>query len=267
MGCKLGNVIDAVEEIVPSGFAEDWDNSGMQLGDRDWLVERIWVALDPLPEVISAACQKNIDLVITHHPLIFKPLTVIDTSTLEGSVIQQALDHHVAIYSAHTNLDRVTDGVNDVLATRIGLCNTIPFSIDVVSGKPGFGRIGELVQPTPIVVLANHLKQVLGIGHVKIAGNLDMHVKTVAVCSGSGSSMVNAFFDTGADVFISGDLKYHDARSFEFAQKTLIDIGHFASEHLIVETFAEKLGHHFQSKGLSPVVAPYMLEKDPFAII
>jgi dinuclear metal center YbgI/SA1388 family protein len=267
MGSKLGHVIDAVEEIVPGEFAEDWDNSGLQLGGRDWLVERIWVALDPLPEVISAACQKNINLVITHHPLIFKPLAVIDTRTLEGSVIQQALDHHLAIYSAHTNLDRVTDGVNDVLAARIGLCDTIPFPKDVVSGKPGFGRVGELVQPMPVVVLAKHIKEALGIGHVKIAGNLDRRVKRVAVCSGSGSSMVGAFFDTGADVFISGDLKYHDARNVEFAQKALIDIGHFASEHLIVETLAEKLGRHFQNKGLSLAVAPYLLEKDPFGII
>ena len=68
MGCKLGNVIDAIEEIVPSEYAEDWDNSGMQLGGRDWQIEKIWVALDPLPEVISAACEKDVNLVITHHP-------------------------------------------------------------------------------------------------------------------------------------------------------------------------------------------------------
>ncbi len=145
MGCKLGKVIDAVEEIVPSEFAEEWDNSGMQLGDRDWQVERILVALDPLPEVISAAWQADVDLVITHHPLIFKPLTTIDVSRLEGFVIQQALDHHVAIYTAHTNLDRIKDGVNDVLASRIGLRNTTSLSIDGVSGKPGFGRMGSLV--------------------------------------------------------------------------------------------------------------------------
>ncbi len=267
MGCKLGNVIDAVQEIVPSEFVEDWDNSGMQLGDPDWQVERIWVALDPLPEVISAACQRDVDLVITHHPLIFKPLTSIDVSTLEGFVIQQALDHHVAIYSAHTNLDRIKDGVNDVLASRVGLCNTTSLSSDVVSGNPGFGRIGNLVRPTPLAVLVNNLKQVLDIAHVKVSGNLDMIVKTVAVCSGSGSSMVRSFFDAGADVFISGDLKYHDARNFEFARKALIDIGHFASEHLIVESFAERLNRHFHSKGLILAVEPYMFEKDPFVII
>lgn len=267
MGCKLGSVIDAVEEIIPSELAEDWDNSGLQLGDPDWQIERIWVALDPLPEVISAACRRDVDLVITHHPLIFKPLSVVDASTLEGFVIQQALGHRVAIYSAHTNLDRIKDGVNDVLATRIGLSNITSLPADVVSGKPGFGRVGNLTQPTSLAALAGSLKQTLGLDHVKITGDLDMTVKTAVVCSGSGSSMVSAFFQTGADVFISGDLKYHDARYFEFAKKALVDIGHFASEHLIVETFAERLNHHFHGKGLMLTVEPYTFEKDPFVII
>jgi len=267
MACKLGNVIDAIEEIVPSDFAEEWDNSGMQVGDRDRQIKKIWVALDPLPQVISAACQEDVDLVITHHPLIFKSLTSIDVSTVEGFVIQQALDHRLAIFSAHTNLDRAQNGVNDILASRIGLSNTHCLSNDLISGIPGFGKIGELLQATSLSVLAKNLKQTLGIDHVKVAGNLDMRVKTVAVCSGSGSSMVSAFLDSGADVFVSGDLRYHDARTFEFAQKALIDIGHFASEHLIVETFAQQLDRHFQSKGLTLVVEPYTIEKDPFVMI
>ena len=237
MGCKLAEVIDAVEEIVPGEFAEEWDNCGMQLGDPEWRIEKIWVALDPLPEVIAAASQTDVDLVITHHPLILKPLSTIDVSRQEGFIIQQALDRQVAIYAAHTNLDRVKDGVNDALASRIGLCNITSLSIEGGSGKPGFGRIGNLEQPTPLALLVSTIKQTLDIDHVKVAGNLDTRVKKVAVCSGSGSSMVSAFFDAGADVFISGDLKYHDARNFEFAQKALIDIGHFASEHLIVEIF------------------------------
>ena len=130
MGCKLAEVMDAVEEIVPGEFAEEWDNCGMQLGDPDWQVEKVWVALDPIPEVIAAACQADVDLVITHHPLIFKPLSIIDVSRPEGFIIQQALDHQVAIYAAHTNLDRVQDGVNDVLASKIGLGDTRALSIE-----------------------------------------------------------------------------------------------------------------------------------------
>ena len=267
MGCKLAKIIDAVEEIVPGEFAEEWDNCGIQVGDPGWYIEKIWVALDPLPEVMAAACQADVDLVITHHPLIFKPLTAIDTTRLEGFIIQQALDHQVAIYAAHTNLDRVKDGVNDVLASRIGLSNINSLSIEGASGKPGFGRIGNLPQATPLNLLINKIKQALDVDHVTVAGQLDTRVQTVAVCSGSGSGMVGDFFDAGADVFISGDLKYHDARNFEFARKALIDIGHFASEHLIVETFAEQLNRHFQDKGLVLKVESYRYEKDPFVIL
>ena len=267
MGCKLGKIIDAVEEIVPSEYAEDWDNSGMQVGDRDWPVERIWVALDPLPEVIGAACERGVDLVVTHHPLIFKPLSTIDAGTMEGYVIQKALDHRVAIYAAHTNLDRVKEGVNDVLASRIGLRHISSLPREDAEGKNGFGRIGNLAQPAALAVLVNRLKEALSLDWVRIAGNPDMRVETVAVCAGSGSSMIENFLDAGADVFVSGDLKYHDARKIEFAQKALIDIGHFASEHLIVETFAERLNRHFHRKELTLVVEPYTFEKDPFVIL
>ena len=267
MACKLGDIIDSVKEIIPSELSEDWDNSGLQIGDRNWLVEKIWVALDPLPEVIGSACQDGVGLVITHHPLIFKPLANIDVNTFEGSVIQQALAHRVAVFSAHTNLDKVQAGVNDVLAARIGLSDIFPLTMDAASGKPGFGRVGELVSPLPLYEFAHKLKKTLNLAHVKMAGNLEMDVRSVAVCSGSGSSMIPAFLESGADAFVSGDLRYHDARMFEFVRKALIDIGHFASEHLIVESLADRLKHHFESSGLNLLVEAYPFEKDPFVIL
>ena len=130
MDCRLGDISDALEEMVPSQFAEDWDNVGLQLGKRDWQINKVWVALDPLPEVINEACQNQVDLVVTHHPLIFKPLTTIDLGTLEGTVIKKALDNRVGIIALHTNLDKVKAGVNDVLASKIGLSDmfyALPF--------------------------------------------------------------------------------------------------------------------------------------------
>ena len=112
-------------------------------------------------------------------------------------MIQKALDHQVAIFSAHTNLDRAKDGVNDVLASKIGLRNTQSLPNEVLSGKSGFGRMGNLVQPIPLTALVNNLKQALWLDYVRVAGNLDLRVETVAVCSGSGSSMVSAFLDAG----------------------------------------------------------------------
>ncbi len=267
MDNTLGNIISIVERVIPPNLAEKWDNCGLQVGDVDWSVEKIWVALDPLPEVISAASQSDVDLVITHHPLIFKPLKTIDVHTPEGAVIQQALKGQVAVYSAHTNLDRVQAGVNDVLAEFIGLKDIAPLSMDPVSGKPGFGRVGKIVPSLTPTELIRRLKEALKLEHVKVAGDLNLDVQDVVVCSGSGSSIIPEFFNSEADAFISGDLHYHDARLFEFTGKVLIDIGHFASEHLIVEALTDRLKQNFRSEGLKINVEAYAFEKDPFLVV
>jgi len=263
----LGKIITIIEREIPRDLSESWDNCGLQVGDVEWPIEKIWVALDPLPKVIAAAGQSDVDLVITHHPLIFKPLKTVDVHTPEGAVIQQALNARVAVYSAHTNLDRVQAGVNDVLAAAIGLCKVVPLSLDPVSGKPGFGRLGQIGAPITPSELIRRLKEALKLEHVKVAGNLNLDIQNVVVCSGSGASMIPEFFKSEADVFISGDLHYHDARLFEFASKVLIDIGHFASEHLIVEALADRLKKNFNSEGLELDVEAYAFEKDPFLVV
>ena len=267
MDSTLGHIIKIIEQVIPKDLSEAWDNCGLQVGDVDWSVKKIWVALDPLPEVIAAASQNDVDLVITHHPLIFKAIKTIDVHTPEGAVIQQALNGKVAVYSAHTNLDRVHAGVNDVLAHAIGLKEIVPLSIDPVSGMPGFGRIGKVDSPTTPTEMIHRLKAALKLEHVKVAGDLNLNVQKVVVCSGSGSSMISEFFNSSADAYISGDLHYHDARLFEFAGKVLIDIGHFASEHLIVEALTKRLKQSFRSEGLKLDVQAYAFEKDPFLVV
>ena len=123
MSATVAEIIKIMDQLAPPLLAEEWDNVGLQIGDPRLPVRRIWVALDPSPEVVKAACQKEVDLLITHHPLIFRPLKSIDFETPGGSIIQMAAHRQLAIFSAHTNLDIVRDGVNDVLAQRLGLRN------------------------------------------------------------------------------------------------------------------------------------------------
>jgi len=267
MANTLGNIITLIEREIPRDLSESWDNCGLQVGDVDWSVEKIWVALDPLPEIIAAAASNDVDLVLTHHPLIFKPLKTVDIHTPEGAVIQKALHAKVAVYSAHTNLDRVQAGVNDVLAAAIGLEKAAPLSMDPVSGNPGFGRIGKIVPSMKTTELIRRMKAALKLEHIKVAGDLGADIQNVVVCSGSGSSMIPQFFKSDADAFISGDLHYHDARLFEFAGKVLIDIGHFASEHLIVGALTDRLKKIFRSEGLEIDVEAYTFEKDPFLVV
>ncbi len=180
-----------------------------------------------------------------------------------------ASKHRMAIFAAHTNLDKVADGVNDVLAHRIGLKNLKALAKDRESDDKiqGLGRIGELENRIGLASFASEIKKSLGIKTVRVAGNPDMLVKKVAVCAGSGSGLMDIFFSSGAQVYISGDLRYHDARAAEASRVGLIDIGHFTSEHLIVEILAERLKKLLVKTGIDIEVKACGLETDPFKTI
>jgi dinuclear metal center YbgI/SA1388 family protein len=369
---SVQDIINLMEELAPSCLAESWDAVGLQVGRKDWPVRLIWVALDPLPEVIAAACNQHVDLLITHHPLLFRPLKNLDFNTPIGSILYQAAVGQLAVYSAHTNLDKVSGGLNDILAKRIGLdqinvlapgedsesCKLViyvpadheqqvlsalfqtpagiigeysccafrnagtgsflprtqarPFigrpgeishvneirietvvrkhdiadvlshvrshhpyqtmAYDIyplvpVASRHGFGRTGTITAPMNLFQFAKTIKENLCLPNIKISGNPNMMVQRAAVCSGSGSSLLNAFFSSTADVYISGDLRYHDARDAESAGKALVDIGHFSSEHLMIEPIRDYLRQRITNASWEVRVEAYQLEKDPFAMI
>ena len=372
MKTTIANIIEVMELFAPRRLAEEWDNVGLQIGDRNWPVQTIRIALDPTPDVVKDACRNGVDLLITHHPLIFGPLKSINFRKPLGSIIQMATQHQMAIFSAHTNLDNAMDGLNDVLARRIGLIDLkvlghakkdemfklvvyvpIEYEQDVITSffetkageigtysccsfrskgkgtfKPGTmskpfsgkigeishtdevrietvvrkndligvidhvrknhpyetmaydvyplltskdtqgpGRIGKLDKSLNLTSFAASIKTKLGLDYIKVAGNPDLIIKTAAVCSGSGSSFVNRFVTSGAQVYVSGDLGYHDARTVEAENLGLIDIGHFASEHLIVDVLANRLDKILFETGIDVKIEAYKLEKEPFMVL
>ena len=280
MDASVAQIIKIMENLAPPWLAEDWDNAGLQIGNLQLPARRIWIALDPGPEVIETACKSKVDLLITHHPLIFKPLKSIDFNTPGGSIIQKAAQHNLAIYSAHTNLDIVNDGVNDILAQRLELKDLeilqavrveTPGEVETdppVDSKTeyGIGRIGVLKKTSSLNSLAALVKSRLGLDFVKVAGDPEMKISRVAICSGSGSGLMQAFLSSEADVYISGDIHYHDARDAEYVQRAVIDIGHFASEHLMVEALADRLNQSSKEAGFSAEITACLSEKDPFII-
>jgi dinuclear metal center YbgI/SA1388 family protein len=268
MAPTLSQIQQQIEMLAPRNLAEEWDNVGLQVGQSDWPVKKIWVALDPAPDVVAAACRNRIDLLVCHHPLILKPIKSIDFSRVPGSVVYLAAQHHLAIYSAHTNLDSVQDGLNDIFAKRIGLKKLkalMPSDADASSDVvQGIGRIGDLERTMTLQALAAAVKKQLSLGSIRVAGPLDLQVGKVAVCTGSGSGLLEPFFNSDAQVFVSGDLKYHDARDAEWSRRGLIDVGHFASEHLIVEDLTERLAKRLAAAGLDVSVEACTTENDPF---
>ena len=277
MSLNVGDVVQIMEAIAPSHLAEDWDNVGLQAGRMDWPVQSIWVALDPTPEVMDAACQAGADLLITHHPLIFKPLQKVDFSTPEGKVVRRAVLDQTAVFAAHTNLDSAKEGLNDLLARKIGLkrISVLEFRVDLtksgvdpvgkIDATEGLGRIGSLDANTTLTGLALRVKEVLDLVSIQVAGRPDLPVRKVAVCTGSGGSLLSAFLSSAADVYLSGDLTYHNGRAVEAMDRGLIDIGHFASEHIVVEDLSRRIRQVLAQTGEKVTVTACTLEKDPFS--
>jgi dinuclear metal center YbgI/SA1388 family protein len=255
-----------MEELAPPELAEEWDNPGLQAGSPHWPVQKVVVALDATPEVVSDACDQGADLLITHHPLLFRPIRRIDYSTPLGRVIELACRRRLSIFCAHTNLDWAEDGLNDAFSAAIGLCDAaILAPLGEAAGLPGGqGRIGNLKEPMSLAEFAANIRAALGVADIRAVGDLGMQVSRAAVCTGSGSGLLGAFFASDADVFVSGDLRYHDARDTELQERGLIDIGHFASEHLMVDLVRRRLAAALEEHGHSVAVVASDKESDPF---
>jgi dinuclear metal center YbgI/SA1388 family protein len=281
MAANVSDIVRVMETIAPADLAEEWDNVGLQIGDYHWSVKTLAVALDPSLETVEEAHNKNADMLITHHPLIFRPLITINFHTPIGSIIQKAIQYQMAIFAAHTNLDKSEEGLNDLFARRIGLQNlrvlqilsaaenarqTVNplFGMDRVQG---IGRVGDLKQAIELQDLAASIKKKLNLQNVRFAGKFDLVITKAAVCTGSGSDLLKSFYASGAQVYISGDLKYHDARDIEAAGLGIIDIGHFASEHLVVAELVKRLQVMLAQKRLKVNVIACEIEKDPFVMI
>ncbi|MGI9570071.1 MAG: Nif3-like dinuclear metal center hexameric protein, partial [Desulfobulbia bacterium] len=208
-------------------------------------------------------------------------LKSIDFETPGGSIIQMAAHHQLAIFSAHTNLDIVRDGVNDVLARRLGLRNLSalqPVQVEerakednpILAGgetEIGIGRIGALAKTGSLKSLVSMVKKKLKLDFIKVAGDLEIKVARVAICSGSGSSLMKAFLSSNAQAYISGDIHYHDAREAENLNRGIIDIGHFPSEHLMVDALAQQLENTLSKAGIDTEITACKIEKDPFRIL
>lgn len=271
---NAADVIKVIEGMAPPVLAEEWDNCGLQVGSGSWPVRKIWVALDPLLEVVRAAVDQRVDMIITHHPLLFRALRTVDVETVVGKVIETALCRKLTIYSAHTNLDSASGGINHMLAEIIGLNQAVPMvgahgSDD--SGRDdavtGMGRVGRLAAPMTLDELARTVKSRLGLTAVKVVGRPETVVRRAAVCSGAGSGLLDAFLAGDADVYLTGDIRYHDARTVEDAGRALIDVGHFASERIFIDRLVEQLRRHAHEAGWAVDIESCTIESDPFTLV
>ena len=263
----VNDILEALEAIAPAQLAEEWDNIGLQLGSRQWPAGRVLTALDVTPQIVDEVRRRQGHVLVTHHPLIFSPLRTLDLDTPLGRMLQDLFIDRIAVISAHTNLDSVRGGVNDILSSLLAIEHATVLQPSAHLDDCGLGRIGHLATSTPLGKLAAAVKSHLAMPHVRFAGNPDLRVHRVAICSGSGSGLLEAFLASDAQVFITGDVRYHDARAIEFHGRGVIDIGHYESEHIVLDTLAQRLAEQITGAGLEATVAACQSERAPFTTL
>lgn len=235
--CTVQTVADAINRLAPRKLAEEWDNPGLLIGDPSAEVKKIFVCLDVLEENISRAIELDAQLIVAHHPLIFHAIKNIRFDLPLGRKILRLIKNDLAVFAAHTNLDSAAGGVNDVLAKKIGLVDVKTFEDDELS----LGRLGMLETPMTAENFARHVKKSLNADNVRLIDAGDFQIKKVGVCGGAGAEFISKAKFFGAQAFVTGDVKYHEAQSAIENKIHVVDAGHFATEFPIVHELAEYL--------------------------
>ncbi len=369
MPVKCGTIMSWIEEWAPPFLAEDKDNIGLLVGSPSSEIHKALVTLEVTGEVVEEAIKKQVQLIVSHHPLFRDPMYKIRFDTYPASVIVRLIQNDIAVYSAHTNLDAADGGVNDILARRFGLIDVdflvpnreeklykivvfvptghedgvrqamcsagagwigkysdctfqaggtgtfrplagaSPFigevgelekvsetrietivsegkiepvvkamleahpyeevAYDVYPLKNrglrfGLGRVGRLQQPKPLAVFAEEVKNLLGQQTIRVVGPLDRPVTTVALCGGSAMMLLPQAIRAGADVYVTGDIKHHDALNALAHKIALIDAGHHGTERVIVPLLAEYLKEKAETEKCDLQVEVSEVNTNPF---
>ena len=214
MAVKCKDIIRKMNDLAQENLAEEWDNVGLLIGDPEEEINTVLVALDAVPEVIDEAIKLKADLIITHHPLIFKAIKSITRDKPLGESIYNLIQNNIGLYSAHTNLDIAYGGTNDTLAKLLELENIslLEEIFEVEDGKYGMGRIGTLKKPLKLKDYALFVKERLSLPSVRLVGDINKIINKVAITTGSGISYLKSAIMKKADLFITGDIKFHDAQ-------------------------------------------------------
>ena len=241
LSCQV--VMNALERIAPRHLAEDWDNTGLLVGSYAQKVERILVALDVDDIVVAEAIERGADMIVAHHPAIFRGMKQLRTDLPLGRRLAALLTHGIAVAAAHTNLDITRGGVNDVLAARLGLekLSTFITTEQADGSAESLGRIGTLPAPVAIDDFAHSVCKRLGVSHVRLVRAAGRPVRRVAVVGGAGAEFIDTAVRRGADVYLTGDVKYHEAQRAAEQGMHLIDAGHFGTERPVLPVLADLL--------------------------
>lgn len=260
-GPTLSEILENLNTLFPFDQMEDWDNSGLQIGDPRTRVKGIAVALDPTTETIEF-CQKNsCNVLITHHPLFLQSLSSITPENLTGAAALLAAKYQINIISLHTNADSCPEGLND------HICELIGFKEIQIPKNTNLARIITAPEEICLKSLAEQVGKSLSIKRLNIVGNTEAMVSKAFVVAGSGMSLLEEAKKENAQVIITGDVKYHSAREAIHMGIYIIDPGHFGMERHFIDLVTKKLDMVFNQFGINIACVKCDYEIDPFATV
>ncbi len=240
----LREVINIIESVAPLSIQESWDNSGLQIGVKEAEVASVLLCTDITETIVEEAIQKNCQLIVSHHPLLFHGLKTIQGNTPQERCVIQAIQHNIAIYSSHTAMDCYLHGVSGHMAEKLGLHN---YRILSLTGENvGLGVIGNLPLPIEFDAFLAQVKNTFHTPVIRYVAPTKPKIQTIALCGGAGSEFTQEAINQGADIYISADFKYHEFQQ-AVGQIAVLDIGHFESEQYTKEIFAQLLHQHAPS--------------------
>ncbi|PRR77225.1 putative GTP cyclohydrolase 1 type 2 [Clostridium liquoris] len=254
MPLKIKDIRKIMEDYAPLRLKESYDNVGLMIGDPDCEVTSILVALDCTMKVIKEAEEKGCNLIITHHPILFKKPNNITTETLQGRKIIELIKKDINIYSSHTNLDSTKGGINDLIMQLLDFrnCEVIEVNhMDAQDKECGIGRFTTLNVPITLEELCEKVKEAFEISSLKYSGEDKQVIEKVAVINGSGNDFLMKAKSLGADCIITGDTSYHYVSDLQEEGICIIDVGHFESEWPGMKIVGKWIGNRIRFMGYS----------------
>ncbi|MEG0924551.1 MAG: Nif3-like dinuclear metal center hexameric protein [Anaerovoracaceae bacterium] len=236
---KTEELLKKLEIIAPHNLQEEWDNSGFQVDMGNENIFRVLVALEVTNEVIDQAITEDVDLILTHHPLYFTPIKMFDNNTVIGNQTVKLINNNISVFSCHTNFDKVDGGNNDYLAELLELSD-----IGLLEeSKDEFCRVGKLKTAISLWQFIGRCELALDVDKkfFNAVGDLNKMITTVGLCTGSGGEFIEAASNENCDLFVTGDLKYHQAQMAKDLGIAVLDAGHYGTEKIFIDNMTNRL--------------------------
>lgn len=240
------HICQFMESFAPRRLAEEWDNVGLLIGDRNRLAETVMTCLTVTPETVEEAISEGADLIVTHHPVPFRPLKKITTDNVTGKLLLQLIENQCAVYSPHTSFDSAQQGINQRLAEGLGISDPVP--LQPIEGDPdalGSGRYGRLPSPQSVADFLEATKSLLNLNGLHVVTGERDTISKIAVACGSAGQFLNAAIKEGCDCLVIGETNFHTCLEAKANNVVLVLTGHFASERFALEVLAELLKTEF----------------------